>query len=56
MEQAARRQTEAETATVRREIQHMQGVLAEWEQWGANAQSVVQSLFTEVEGLRPLKA
>ena len=53
-ERTTRQRSDAQIATLSQDNQRLQGELAQWQQWGANAQAVIQSLTAEVEGLRPL--
>ncbi len=55
VEGGARQNAEARTLAVGQENKQLHSELEQWRQWGANAQSAVQSLTAEVEELRPLK-
>ncbi|GEM_PF-1933099 len=54
-EQANRQKAESQTISARQDNQRLHGELEQWRQWGANAQSAIQTLTAEVEDLRPLK-
>lgn len=54
-ERASHQITKAQANAVSQENKGLHGKLDEWRQWGANAQSVIQSLTAEIEQLRPLK-